>query len=147
MHKDVQNSPQSASWLGAALRRVPHRQMPYIVRSRFATMTGSKRTHAPLRNEGIRPAFACLKIVIRETASTTFSAKTSSPPLPSKCIPSSSLVGASAPAVRLPDTNLVMARPDYFGIPTIIKNRYIHVGSNCMPYNGARMTFTEKNSR
>jgi hypothetical protein len=62
-------------------------------------------------------------------------------------IPSSSLVGALAPAVRLPDTNLVMARPDYFGIPTIIKNRYIHVGSNCMPYNGARMTFTEKNSR
>jgi integrase len=37
--------------------------------SHCATALGSKRTHVPIRNEGIRPAFACLKTVIFETFS------------------------------------------------------------------------------
>jgi len=36
-------------------------------RSHCATARGSNLTHVPTRNEGMRPAFACLKIVIRET--------------------------------------------------------------------------------
>ena len=36
-------------------------------RSHCATVFGSNRTHVPMRNDGIRPAFACLKIVILET--------------------------------------------------------------------------------
>jgi len=40
----------------------------YCFRSQFATALGSNRTHVPMRNEGMRPAFACLKIVTCETA-------------------------------------------------------------------------------
>ncbi len=40
----------------------------YWVRNQFATVLGSNRTHVPMRNEGMRPAFACLKIVTCETA-------------------------------------------------------------------------------
>ncbi len=36
--------------------------------SNFATEWGSKRTHVPMRNKEMRPRFACLKIVMRETA-------------------------------------------------------------------------------
>ena len=36
--------------------------------SHFATVKGSNRTQVPMRNEGMRPAFACLKIVMCETA-------------------------------------------------------------------------------
>ena len=36
-------------------------------RSHRATDVGSNRTQVPIRNDGIRPAFACLKIVILET--------------------------------------------------------------------------------
>jgi hypothetical protein len=39
----------------------------HIFRSHRATDIGSNRTQVPMRNDGIRPAFACLKIVILET--------------------------------------------------------------------------------
>lgn len=39
----------------------------YCRRSQFAVDLGSNLTQVPMRNDGIRPAFACLKIVIRET--------------------------------------------------------------------------------
>src|ERR1700730_18573937 len=39
----------------------------YIFRSHVPTDVGSNRTHVPMRNDGILPAFACLKIVILET--------------------------------------------------------------------------------
>lgn len=39
----------------------------YIFRNQFATARGSNRTQVPIRNEGIRPAAACLKIVTLET--------------------------------------------------------------------------------
>ena len=48
----------------------PHPASQAQFRSQSATVFASKRTHVPMRNEGMRPAFACLKIVIRETAST-----------------------------------------------------------------------------
>ncbi len=35
--------------------------------SQFATALGSNRTQVPTRNEGIRPAAACLKIVTLDT--------------------------------------------------------------------------------
>ena len=38
-----------------------------MLRSQFATALGSNRTHVPTRNEGIRPAAACLKIVTLDT--------------------------------------------------------------------------------
>lgn len=38
----------------------------YILRSQFATVCGSKRTHVPMRKDGMRPAFACLKMVTLE---------------------------------------------------------------------------------
>ncbi len=41
----------------------------YMLLSHCATALGSKRTHVPMRNEGIRPTFACLKTVIFETFS------------------------------------------------------------------------------
>jgi hypothetical protein len=40
---------------------------PHLFRNQFATEWGSNLTHVPMWNEGMRPAFACLKIVIRET--------------------------------------------------------------------------------
>jgi hypothetical protein len=43
----------------------------HILRSHFATARGSKRTHVPTRNEGIRPDLASLKTVMRETASSS----------------------------------------------------------------------------
>src|SRR5438477_3876345 len=56
------------AWMARILaQRVNH---AYCLRSHSAAIFGSKRTHVPMRNEGMRPAFACLKIVIRETAST-----------------------------------------------------------------------------
>src|SRR6266536_2587864 len=45
----------------------------YRARSHFATAVGSKRTHVPTRKEGIRPAFAILKIVAREIANNRLS--------------------------------------------------------------------------
>lgn len=39
------------------------------VRIHAAIAWGSKRTQVPIRNEGILPLFACLKMVMRETAS------------------------------------------------------------------------------
>jgi hypothetical protein len=39
----------------------------YIFRSHCATALGSNRTQVPTRNEGIRPAAACLKIVTLDT--------------------------------------------------------------------------------
>src|SRR6266478_3322843 len=44
-----------------------NRRSLHISRSHRATDVGSNRTHVPMRNDGIRPAFACLKIVILET--------------------------------------------------------------------------------
>jgi len=38
-----------------------------MLRSQFATALGSNRTQVPTRNEGIRPAAACLKIVTLDT--------------------------------------------------------------------------------
>ena len=38
-----------------------------MLRSQFATARGSNRTHVPTRNDGIRPAAACLKIVTLDT--------------------------------------------------------------------------------
>src|SRR5580692_7687111 len=37
--------------------------------NQFATARGSNRTQVPILNDGMRPAFACLKIVIFETPS------------------------------------------------------------------------------
>ena len=54
------------SWFLFAPRTPPYREP--CVRSQFATARGSNRTHVPMRNEGMRPAFACLKIVTCETA-------------------------------------------------------------------------------
>jgi len=52
-------------------RHYTHRPLdPYIVRSHFATTIGSNRTQVPMRNDGMRPALACLNTVIRETANT-----------------------------------------------------------------------------
>ncbi len=45
----------------------------YRARSHFATAVGSKRTHVPTRKEGMRPAFAILKIVAREIANNMLS--------------------------------------------------------------------------
>ena len=39
----------------------------YILRSHVPTDLGSNLTQVPIRNDGILPAFACLKIVILET--------------------------------------------------------------------------------
>ena len=39
----------------------------YCILSQLATAFGQNLTDVPMRNDGIRPAFACLKIVIRET--------------------------------------------------------------------------------
>jgi len=44
-----------------------NRRSLHIARSHCATVFGSNRTQVPMRNDGIRPAFACLKIVILET--------------------------------------------------------------------------------
>src|SRR6266478_5357357 len=44
-----------------------NRRSLHISRSHRATDIGSNRTQVPMRNDGIRPAFACLKIVILET--------------------------------------------------------------------------------
>ena len=41
----------------------------YFSRYQAATTRGSNRTQVPILKQGIRPAFANLKIVIRETAS------------------------------------------------------------------------------
>jgi hypothetical protein len=41
----------------------------HIFRSHRATDVGSNRTQVPIRNDGILPAFACLKIVIFDTFS------------------------------------------------------------------------------
>src|SRR5207244_4377988 len=41
----------------------------YCALSHFATAQGQNLTDVPMRKDGIRPAFACLKIVIRETDS------------------------------------------------------------------------------
>src|SRR5712692_7326542 len=48
------------------LHRYP-RYLLHFSRSQRATDFGSNRTQVPMRNDGIRPAFACLKIVILET--------------------------------------------------------------------------------
>jgi hypothetical protein len=39
----------------------------YWERSQLATALGSNRTQVPTRNDGMRPAAACLKIVTLET--------------------------------------------------------------------------------
>ena len=44
-----------------------NRHSLHISRSHCATVFGSNRTQVPMRNDGILPAFACLKIVILET--------------------------------------------------------------------------------
>lgn len=54
-------------------------RLPHWDRSQFATARGSKRTHVPMRNEGMRPALACLKIVIRETANSSANSLAVSP--------------------------------------------------------------------
>ena len=38
----------------------------YCFLSQSAVVFGSNRTHVPILKQGIRPAFACLKIVMRE---------------------------------------------------------------------------------
>jgi hypothetical protein len=53
------------------LGRIPdpteNRPRTHIFRSHRATDVGSNRTQVPMRNDGILPALACLKIVILET--------------------------------------------------------------------------------
>jgi hypothetical protein len=44
-----------------------NRRAPHICRNHCATIFGSNRTHVPIRNDGILPAFACLKIVTLAT--------------------------------------------------------------------------------
>ncbi len=44
-----------------------NRHSLHLPRSHRATDLGSNRTQVPMRNDGILPAFACLKIVIFET--------------------------------------------------------------------------------
>jgi hypothetical protein len=44
-----------------------NRHSLHIFRSHRATDVGLNRTQVPMRNDGILPAFACLKIVILET--------------------------------------------------------------------------------
>jgi len=51
-------------WRHSAQARIG---MSYTLRSQFATARGSNRTHVPIRNDGIRPAAACLKIVTSDT--------------------------------------------------------------------------------
>jgi hypothetical protein len=45
------------------------RELYYCERSQFATALGSNRTQVPTRNEGMRPAEACLNMVTLETES------------------------------------------------------------------------------
>ena len=56
----------SAFW-GEFRISAKNRRSLHISRSHCATDFGSNRTQVPMRNDGIRPAFACLKIVILET--------------------------------------------------------------------------------
>ena len=56
----------SAFW-GESQISAEYRRSLHIFRSHRATDVGSNRTQVPMRNDGIRPAFACLKIVILET--------------------------------------------------------------------------------
>lgn len=45
----------------------------YLLRSQFATALGSNLTHVPIRKQGMRPTFASLKTVIRDTDSNSAS--------------------------------------------------------------------------
>ena len=60
--RSARGDRQEESQISAKNRRSPH-----ISRSHCATVFGSNRTQVPIRNDGILPAFACLKIVILET--------------------------------------------------------------------------------
>jgi len=46
-----------------------------MLRSHFATARGSNRTHVPTRKHGMRPAFASLNTVMRETANNSASSE------------------------------------------------------------------------
>jgi hypothetical protein len=56
----------SAFWRESRISAKNRRSL-HIFRSHCATVFGSNRTQVPMRNDGILPAFACLKIVILET--------------------------------------------------------------------------------
>jgi hypothetical protein len=62
-------SPEKAGVSVLAPSRISakNRRSPHFSRSHRATDVGSNLTHVPMRNEGILPALACLKIVILET--------------------------------------------------------------------------------
>jgi len=67
----VRGLPPRSSF-GSAFRQefrisAKNRRSIYLPLSHRATDVGSNRTQVPMRNDGIRPAFACLKIVILET--------------------------------------------------------------------------------
>jgi hypothetical protein len=45
----------------------------YMLRNQFATALGSNLTHVPIRKQGMRPTFASLKTVMRDTDSNSAS--------------------------------------------------------------------------
>ena len=47
----------------------------YILRNQFAIAHGSNRTQEPIRKEGMRPVFASLKTVMRDTANNRASSR------------------------------------------------------------------------
>src|SRR5579863_5841973 len=63
----VQNVLGFSRLLGNSHSRI---RSPHALRSHSATARGSKRTQVPIRNEGILPAWACLKIVFLLTLRT-----------------------------------------------------------------------------
>jgi hypothetical protein len=58
----------ASTFWGESRISAKNRRSLHISRSHRATDVGSNGTQVPMRNDGILPAFACLKIVIFETA-------------------------------------------------------------------------------
>lgn len=54
---------RSGSWLVVDVKSLHSEPEFYCFLSQSAVVFGSNRTQVPMRNEGMRPAFACLKIV------------------------------------------------------------------------------------
>jgi hypothetical protein len=82
------------------LGRIPdlakNRRSHYIPLSHRATEVGSNRTQVPMRNDGIRPDFACLKIVILETVN-MLASSSAVKARPIRSIRSGSDIGSAAP--------------------------------------------------
>ena len=64
---DLDSKRLESAFCGEFQISAKKRYLLHISRSHCATVFGSNRTQVPMRNDGILPAFACLKIVILET--------------------------------------------------------------------------------